>query len=117
MVVPKIWKWTHQRYQLAKHIASGDTHKEAAKKEGLAKVTVERYMNEVPEFRAYVDKITLEDELASRTGRIRKLMSVARRKEVSAASDKDTLLDYLKHIRKETQVDDTEVTDLVVTFE
>ena len=68
------------------------------------------------ERRCTIDKITLEDELASRAGRIRRLMTIARKKEPLAAEDKYTTLEYLKQLRKEAQSEDSDVTDLTVTF-
>ena len=116
MVVPLIWHWTPDRYRLAKHIAEGDTYREAGRKVNLAEATVKNYMFAVTEFRAYVDKITLENEMASRAGIIRRLMRGAKDKESSAATDTDTYLDYLKTLSKETKNTEESVTDLEVTF-
>lgn len=116
MTTPVIWKWSHKKYLLAKHIADGDTNKEAGRKVGLARETVQGYMNRVPEFRAYVDKITLENELVSRSGTIRALVRKVREKEEVTASDKSTHLEYLKFLRDVVKENDNDVTKLEVTF-
>lgn len=116
MTAPKRWIWSHDRYMLARHLSEGDTYREAGKKVGLSEATVKTYMFSVPEFRAYVDKITLEDEMASRAGIIRRLMRVAKDKAPSAAEDDDSYLDYLKTLSKESKNAGESVTDLEVTF-
>lgn len=116
MTAPLTWHWTHDRYQLAKHIAEGDYYKVAAHKVGLAEATVKRYMTQVPEFRAYVDKITLENEIVSRAGTVRLLMNKIREKGEVTELDKSTHLDYLKFLRDVVKEEDTDVTELEVTF-
>ena len=112
-----VWVWTADRYRLAKNIAEGDTYRIAGRKEHLSEATVKTYMREVPEFRAYVDKITLENELASRAGTIRLLLRALPEKIEAARSDKDTMLDYLKFMRELVKEDaDKGVTELTVTF-
>jgi len=116
MTKPNVWRWTAERYRLARHIAEGDTYREAGRKVGLAEATVKTYMWEVNEFRAYVDKITLENEMASRAGVMRMLMRVAAEKLPDAGADKSTYLDYLKFIRELVKEDDNTDTELTVTF-
>lgn len=116
MTKPNVWRWTAERYRLARHIAEGDTYREAGKKVGLAEVTVKTYMWEVNEFRAYVDKITLENEMASRAGVLRMLMRVAKEKLPDAAADKSTYLDYLKFIRELADDVDDPDKEFTVTF-
>lgn len=106
MVVPQVWHWSADRYRLAKYVSEGDTYREAGRKVGLAEVTVQGYMNRVPEFRAYVDKITLENELASRGGTVRMLLRQVKEKEAVAGSDKSTFLDNLKFLREVMKEDD-----------
>lgn len=117
ITAPLVWVWTADRYRLAKNIAEGDTYRIAGRKEHLSEATVKTYMREVPEFRAYVDKITLENELASRAGTIRLLLRALPEKIEAARSDKDTMLDYLKFMRELVKEDaDKGVTELTVTF-
>lgn len=116
MTVPVVWRWTPARYALAKHIAGGDTYREAGAKAGFAEATIRNYMHMVPEFRAYVDKVTLEDEMASRAGTLRRLYRVAKEKLPDAAADRSTLLDYLKFIREEVKDQDTSDKELEVTW-
>ena len=117
MTKPNVWRWTADRYRLARHISEGDTYKVAGRKEQLAEATVKTYMREVPEFRAYVDRITLENEMASRAGTLRLLLRVLPEKIEAAGSDKDSFLDYLKFMRQlATEDEDKGVTDLTVTF-
>ena len=116
MTKPNIWRWTADRYRLARLIAEGDTYKEAGRKVGLAEVTVKTYMWEVDEFRAYVDKITLENEMASRAGVLRMLMRVAKEKLPDAGADKSTYLDYLKFIRELASDDEGKDNEFTVTF-
>ena len=116
MTAPVIWRWSPERYALANHIAGGDTYREAGRKCSLAEATVETYMNKVPEFREYVDKITLENQMATRAGTLRMLFRIVKEKLPDAGSDKDSLLDYLKFIREESKGEDTGDRELVVTW-
>lgn len=116
MTAPLVFVWTASRYRLAKNIAEGDTYKVAGRKEQLAEATVKTYMREVPEFRAYVDKITIENELASRAGTLRLLLRVLPEKIEAAGTDKDSLLDYLKFIRELLDSEEKEDTELTVTW-
>lgn len=116
MTVPKEWVWTSDRYFLARLISEGNTYLECAAMVGLAENTVKHYMIEVPEFRAYVDKITLENERVSRAGTIRALMHVAEKKEAIAVEDKDSYLDYLKYIQELRKEEGTTDLELEVTF-
>lgn len=115
MTAPLVWIWTAERYRLAKNLAEGDTYREAGTKEHLAEATVKTYMREVPEFRAYVDKITLENERASRAGTIRILLKALPAKIEGASGDKDSLLDYLKFMREQAK-DEAKDTELIVTW-
>lgn len=73
-------------------------------------------MYAVPEFRAYVDKITIENEVASRAGIMRRLMQVAKTKLPDAKTDKSTYLDYLKYLRELAKEDADTDTELTVVF-
>jgi len=116
MTPPKVWKWTSKRYKLAKLIAEGKTYLECADTIKLSEATVKGYMNTVPEFRAHVDKVTMENELVSRAGTIRLLLRVAKDKLPDAADDKTSLLDYLKFIQELRREEITQDLELEVTF-
>ena len=113
---PNIWVWTPSRYRLARNLSDGDTYRVAGTKENLSETTVKTYMREVQEFRAYVDKITLENEMASRAGILRRLMNVAELKLPSVIDDKSTYLDCLKFMRELAKENDEPDTELIVTF-
>lgn len=116
MTAPVRWVWTPSRYRLATNLAEGDTYREAGSKESLAEATVKTYMREVPEFRAYVDKITLENERASRAGTIRLLLKALPAKIEAASTDKDTLIDYLKLLREQSKEGEGDVRELTVIW-
>ena len=116
MTVPKTWKWTPKKYKLAQLIAEGDLYREAGEKVGYSENTVKVYMAQCMEFRAYVDKCTLENEHASRAGILRTLMNVAKQKLPDAKADKSTYLDYLKFIRELADEVEEKDTELTVVF-
>lgn len=116
MTAPVIWNWTPSKYRLARNLAGGDLYREAARKENISESTVKTYMYAVPEFRKYVDKITLENEQASRAGILRRLMRVAELKLPSVVDDKSTYLDILKFIHELTKEGEEPDTELTVVF-
>lgn len=116
MTIPTVWSWTPSRYLLARHLAEGDSYREAGRKAGFAESTVKAYMYGVNEFRAYVDKITLENELATRAGTLRMLYRVVNEKLINAGSDSDTLLAYLKFIREEVKSEESVDRELTVIW-
>lgn len=116
MTAPEIWSWTENRYRLAGLIAEGKTYKEAGLECGLVEGTVKCYMHQVKEFRQYVDKITLENELTTRAGVTRLLLKGIEEKIESMKDDKDTVLAYLKYLNEVTEKDEDNVTELEVVF-
>ena len=116
MTKPKVWTWSHKKYKLAKLIAEGMQYKEAGDTVGYSEATVKTYMGQCNEFRAYVDKCTLENEMASRGGILRQLMNVAKQKLPDAKADKSTYLEYLKFMKECTDDNDAPDTELTVTF-
>lgn len=116
MTKPKEWKWSPKKYKLAKLIAEGELYKDAGEQTGYSEATVKGYMSQCMEFRAYVDKCTLENEQASRAGILRQLMNVAKQKKPDAKADKSTYLDYLKFIRELADEVGEQDTELTVTF-
>lgn len=116
MTAPRNWWWNEKRYRLAGLIAEGKTYKEAADDIGIAECTVKCYMFQVKEFREYVDKITLENEKASRAGITRMLYKVIEEKMPNAKDDKDGVLSYLKFLHELDTENEDKVTELEVTF-
>ena len=73
-------------------------------------------MGQVKEFRQYVDKITLENELVTRQGATRLLLKLIKDKIPNAVNDKDTILGYLKYLHEMGEKDENTVTELKVTW-
>ena len=116
MTAPRYWLWTEKRYHLANLIAEGKTYREAGAEIGLSERTVKTYMWEVKEFREYVDKITLENQLNTRAGITRVLYKVIEEKLPNALEDKDGVLSYLKFLHELDKEDEDAITELKVTF-
>ena len=116
MTAPVNWFWTEARYRLAGLIAEGKTYKEAGDDIGIAEGTVKCYMFQVKEFREYVDKITLENEKATRAGITRMLYRVIEEKLPDVRYDKDGVLAYLKFLHELDTENEDKVTELEVTF-
>lgn len=116
ITAPRYWLWTEKRYRLAGLIAEGKTYKEAGDDIGLCEGTVKVYMHQVKEFREYVDKITLENEKASRAGITRLLYKVIEEKLPNVKDDKDGVLSYLKFLHELDTENEDKVTELEVTF-
>ena len=116
ITAPRVWWWTDKRYKLARLIAGGSTYKEASDEIGLSEGTIKCYMYEVKEFREYVDKITLDNELTTRAGLTRLLLQGIKIKGEDIKDDKDTMLAYLKYLNELGKDDEDTVTELEVTF-
>lgn len=116
ITAPVNWFWTEARYTLAGLIAEGQEYADAAAEVGLTERTVKGYMSEVKEFREYVDKITLENEKASRAGIIRVLYKVIEEKLPDVREDKDGVLAYLKFLHELDTENEDKITELEVTF-
>ena len=94
------FKWNENRYEAAKKLSAGiETNGDIAKAAGINDRTLRRW-KEDKEFMSYVDKLTLENELASRAGMLRALYRGAGIKEDNIKEDKSTHLDYMKGIAK-----------------
>lgn len=96
----RTFKWNENRYEAAKKLSAGiETNGDIAKAAGINDRTLRRW-KEDKEFMAYVDKLTLDNELASRAGMLRALYKGASLKEDNIKEDKSTHLDYMKSIAK-----------------
>lgn len=94
----KSFTWTTLNKSVAEKLAEGiKTQREIAEELGVHETSISRWKKE-PEFLMYVDKLTLENELASRAGLLRALYKGAKIKESKIPEDKTTHLDYLKEI-------------------
>lgn len=92
------FKWNDNKYRAAKLLSEGTTTQQIiADDVGVNEKTLRRW-NEHQEFRDYVDKLTLENELATRAGMLRALYKGAGIKEDNINDDKSTHLDYMKEI-------------------
>lgn len=116
MAEPTPWQWTKQKYNLANLIAGGMRYKEAGEKVGYSGGTVKKFMSRCKEFREYVDKITLENELITRAGATRLLLNVIEKKRELVEEDKDTMLTYLKYLHELAEKDEGSITELEVVF-
>lgn len=66
---------------------------------GINETTLSRWKRD-PDYIAYVDKLTLENELATRAGLLREMYYGAKVKAKHIDGDKSTHLDYMKGIAK-----------------
>ena len=92
------FKWNENRCEAAKKLSAGiETNEAIAKAAGINDRTLRRW-KEDKEFMAYVDKLTLENEMATRAGMLRALYRGADLKAGNVKEDKSTHLDYMKVI-------------------
>ena len=92
------FQWTKKKYEVAEALAIGiKTQEQIANDCGVARKTIWVWMQKT-EFREHVDKLTLENERATRAGILRQLFKGAEIKSKNIEDDKNTLLDYLKEI-------------------
>ena len=90
--------YTGKKYQAALMMSEGTkTQREIAECINITEVTISRWRQD-PEYKAYIDKLTLENDLASRAGMLRALYKGAGIKADQVDGDKSTHLDYMKVI-------------------
>lgn len=116
MVLPVRWKWDYERYKAAHLIAGGMIYREVAEQVPFAESTLKRWMSESKDFRSYIDKLTLEQEQATRAGIVRLLLRGISVKVEEMETDKDTCLAYIKALSDVLDEEDKGVTELTVTF-
>jgi len=110
------WNWSKEKYAVARLLAEGKRYREAAAAGGFADVTVRGWMCYQPEFKAYVNELTLENELTTRAGITRLLLRGIEAKEANLELDKDTMLSYLKMLDELSNRDKKTDNILTVTF-
>ena len=90
--------YSGKKFKAALMLSEGiKTQKEIAKEVNITTVTISRWKQE-PEYKAYIDKLTLENDMASRAGMLRALYKGADIKADQVDGDKSTHLDYMKEI-------------------
>ena len=93
---PKPFKWTKRKCDVAADIAEGKySHMEIAAMHEIGNQTISGWKQNM-EFMAYVDKLTLEYELATRAGLLRECYTGIQQKRDEILSDKTTHLDYVR---------------------
>lgn len=92
--------YSGKKFKAALMLSEGiKTQKEIAKEVNTTTVTISRWKQD-PEYKALIDKLTLENDLASRAGLLRAMYKGASLKEDNIKNDKSTHLDYMKGIAK-----------------
>lgn len=92
------------------------TYREAGEGAGYSEATAKTYMSNCIPFRTYVDKCTIENEMTSRGGLLRRLMNGAEKKEDNIKDDKSSYLDYLKFINQLANNAGDKDTEVVIKF-
>ena len=121
MTVPIHMKMTKEKIRIAKYLAKGRTYQEAADKYNLAKKTIQGWMSycdpatDIRTFRAYVDELTLSNEMNTKAGILRRVNRAIDVKEEFLADDKSTMIEWVKQL---TQIlaDEEEKEDAVVNI-
>ncbi|NOR84665.1 hypothetical protein GQ473_00965 [archaeon] len=121
MTIPKKMVMTKEKKRVAKYLANGHTYQETADRFKLAHKTVKSWMafrdgeTEERTFRVFVDKLTLENELNTKAGILRRVNRAINVKEDYLADDKSTMLEWVKQL---TQIlaDEEEKEDAVVNI-
>lgn len=96
--IAKETPYTGKRLKAALMIAEGiKTQRDISEELDIHESTISKWKQD-PDFTAYVDKMTLEHETASRAGLLRRAYAGAHLKQLKAGEDRSTHLDYLKFI-------------------
>lgn len=99
------WRWDEQKSIAARAMGEGYTQKEAAEAAGVHPKTVNNWWLKSPEFAAEVDRCSMMFDVASKAHRNRLLMKAIRqfvREDGNLRTGDDTLLDYIKEARLNT---------------
>ena len=98
-----LFRWTPKRDKAALALADGDTQEQAAKKAGVTRRTILRWLDN-PEFSNEVDRLTFMTGVATRAGRLKiaKKVVQGRVENYSYPISKADLLDWLKFLQGET---------------
>ena len=98
-----LFRWTPKRDKAALALTDGDTQEQAAKKAGVTRRTILRWLDN-PEFSNEVDRLTFMTGVATRAGRLKiaKKVVQGRVENTSYPISKADLLDWLKFLQGET---------------
>ncbi|NOR84507.1 hypothetical protein GQ473_00170 [archaeon] len=118
MTIPKKMVMTKEKKRVAKYLANGHTYQETADRFKLAHKTVKSWMafrdgeTEERTFRTFVDKLTLENEMNTKAGILRRVNRAIEVKEDYLEEDKTTMLEWIKELGQ--IVDESEEKDAAV---
>ena len=121
MTIPLKMNMTKDKKKVARYLAQGRTYQETADKFHLAHKTIKSWMafrdpeTDERTFRQYVDKLTIENEMNTKAGILRRVNNAINVKEDYLAEDKTTMLEWIKQL---TQIlaDEEEKEDAVVNI-
>lgn len=109
---PKDFKWTPQRKKAALLLSEGTLTNEEVAQETRIHFTTLYEWKKSPVFLAEVDRLTLENELATRAGLVRFALKALKDKKDAVSTDKNTALDWAKfiadiqgHVKKQVGLD------------
>ena len=121
MTIPKKMNMTKDKIKVARYLAQGRTYQETADKFHLAHKTIKSWMayrdpeTDERTFRTYVDKLTLENEMNTKAGILRRVNNAIDVKEEYLADDKTTMLEWIKQLTQILNEED-EKEDAVVNI-
>jgi len=96
----KVFKWTPQRRKAAELLSTGLYYqREVANQLNLSEVTLSIWCQH-PDFKQEVDRLTLLQENANRSGIVRKILKAMDIKENYIAEDRNTFLDCIELMLK-----------------
>ncbi|KKG35395.1 hypothetical protein DU52_15840 [Methanosarcina mazei] len=95
---PNVFKWTPQRKKAALLLSVGTKTNEEVAAETRIHFTTLYEWKKSPVFLAEVDRLTLENELATRAGLVRFALKAIEKKKDNLREDKNTALDWAKFL-------------------
>jgi hypothetical protein len=95
---PREFKWTGQRKKAALLLSGGTKKYEEVATEVRVNISTLREWRKLPVFLAEVDRLTLENEKATRAGLVRAALKALDEKKDTTKEDKTTTLEWLKFI-------------------
>ena len=109
---PKVFNWTPQRKKAALLLSLGTKNNEEVARETSIHFTTLYEWKKSPIFLAEVDRLTLENEKATRAGLVRLALKALKDKEAVIKEDKNTALDWAKfiadiqgHVKQKVELD------------
>lgn len=95
---PEVFKWTPQRKQAALLLSGGDKTYEEIALEVRVHISTLWEWRKYPIFLKEVDRLTLENERATRAGLVRLALKALKEKETKLKEDKNTVLDWAEFL-------------------